>query len=339
MRFACGRDRREGRTAPRRRRDDISPTLARLRAKLPESAGGKENRSLQRRPRDTAFVPQLATSWEASDDGKTVTFRLREGVKWHDGEDFTSADVAYNALELWKKHLNFSTDLQRNLEAVDTPDAHTAVSAIPSRSRSGFWCAPLPISATSCRAISTKAPTCWTIRPTTRRSAPAPNGSSNTSAASYPFDREKAEALLDGAAGAIAFLRPGYFVETWGEVAQAAMAEGVLPTFIEPAQKIPMVSTIDVGRARRAAPVRGLDGQARRGARRAGRLERRRCGGRVRRCARPPGDARLCAARPACGRARCGRRSGRTSPSSGARWRAAEISPSAKRRAARARPT
>lgn len=94
---------------------------------LPESAGGKENRSLQRRPRDTAFVPQLATSWEASDDGKTVTFRLREGVKWHDGEDFTSADVAYNALELWKKHLNFSTNLQRNLEAVDTPDAHTAV--------------------------------------------------------------------------------------------------------------------------------------------------------------------------------------------------------------------
>ncbi len=57
------------------------------------------------------------------------------------------------------------------------------------------------------------------------------------------------EALLDGAAPAIAFLRCGYFVEAWSEVAGAAMAEGVLPSFLDPAQKIPMVSTIDVGRA------------------------------------------------------------------------------------------
>ena len=42
------------------------------------------------------------------------------------------------------------------------------------------------------------------------------------------------EALLDGAAPAMAFLRPGYFVETWGEVAEAAAMQGVLPTFLEP---------------------------------------------------------------------------------------------------------
>lgn len=57
------------------------------------------------------------------------------------------------------------------------------------------------------------------------------------------------EALLDGAAPAIAFLRSGYFVETWSEVAGAAATQGVLPSFLEPGQKIPMVSTIDVGRA------------------------------------------------------------------------------------------
>ena len=57
------------------------------------------------------------------------------------------------------------------------------------------------------------------------------------------------EALLDGTAPATAFLRSGYFVETWGEVAQTVMSESVLPTFLEPSQKIPMVSTIDVGRA------------------------------------------------------------------------------------------
>jgi uncharacterized protein YbjT (DUF2867 family) len=57
------------------------------------------------------------------------------------------------------------------------------------------------------------------------------------------------EARLDGVAPATAFLRSGYFVETWGEVAETVMSESVLPTFLEPSRRIPMVSTIDVGRA------------------------------------------------------------------------------------------
>ncbi|GEO18035.1 peptide ABC transporter substrate-binding protein [Microvirga aerophila] len=72
-------------------------------------------------------VPVLAISWDASPDGKSVTFKLREGVTWHDGKPFTSADVQFTALEMWKKHLNYGTQLQRDLEAVDTPDAHTAI--------------------------------------------------------------------------------------------------------------------------------------------------------------------------------------------------------------------
>ncbi|MDG1634675.1 ABC transporter substrate-binding protein, partial [Bacillus cereus] len=40
------------------------------------------------------LAPRLATSWEGSADGLTATFRLREGVNWHDGKPFTSADVA-----------------------------------------------------------------------------------------------------------------------------------------------------------------------------------------------------------------------------------------------------
>ena len=69
----------------------------------------------------------LATSWDAAADGKTITFKLRQGVKWHDGQPFTSADVQFNAMELWKVHLNYGTQLQRYLVAVDTPDEHTAV--------------------------------------------------------------------------------------------------------------------------------------------------------------------------------------------------------------------
>ena len=70
------------------------------------------------------------------------------------------------------------------------------------------------------------------------------------------------EALLDGVAPATAFLRSGYFIETWSEVAETVMSESVLPTFLEPSQKIPMVSTIDVDARRqpfsaRTGPARG----------------------------------------------------------------------------------
>ncbi len=40
-------------------------------------------------------VPRLATSWTTSDDGLTWTFQLAEGVVWHDGSDFSAADVVW----------------------------------------------------------------------------------------------------------------------------------------------------------------------------------------------------------------------------------------------------
>ena len=40
-------------------------------------------------------MPDLAETWEFSDDQRTWTFYLRHDVVWHDGEPFTAVDVKY----------------------------------------------------------------------------------------------------------------------------------------------------------------------------------------------------------------------------------------------------
>ena len=40
-----------------------------------------------------SVVPDLATSWSWDEDGVQLTFKLHEGVKWHDGQPFTARDV------------------------------------------------------------------------------------------------------------------------------------------------------------------------------------------------------------------------------------------------------
>lgn len=53
-------------------------------------------------------IPALAESWTLSPDGKTYTFKIRQGVKFHDGTDLDADAVVYNYLR-WK---NFPTELQ-----------------------------------------------------------------------------------------------------------------------------------------------------------------------------------------------------------------------------------
>ncbi len=77
--------------------------------------------------RDNATLelkPLLAESWEISEDKLTFTFKIRQGVKWHDGTPFTSADVVFS----YKTIMNPKVDAPqlrsyyqeiRDVEAID----------------------------------------------------------------------------------------------------------------------------------------------------------------------------------------------------------------------------
>lgn len=70
--------------------------------------------------------PVLASSWSVSDDGLRHTFKLRQGVKWHDGKEFTAADVRFSLLAFKRAgprgRITFAS-----VTDVETPDPHTAV--------------------------------------------------------------------------------------------------------------------------------------------------------------------------------------------------------------------
>src|SRR5438132_321881 len=72
-----------------------------------------------------SIVPDLATRWSWSEDGTELTFKLRDGIKWHDGKPFTAADVKCTFDLLTGKakeklRLNFRDAWFFNLEEVTT---------------------------------------------------------------------------------------------------------------------------------------------------------------------------------------------------------------------------
>lgn len=68
--------------------------------------------------------PALATEWSESDDGKTLSFKLREGVKFSDGADF-NAEVAKWNLERWMGKDDFSwIGVSDAMESVETDGSH-----------------------------------------------------------------------------------------------------------------------------------------------------------------------------------------------------------------------
>lgn len=75
---------------------------------------------------DLEPVPELAESWEVLEDGALYRFTLREGVTWHDGEPFDSADVKYSFEEvLLQLHSRTQASVGTAISSIDTPDPTT----------------------------------------------------------------------------------------------------------------------------------------------------------------------------------------------------------------------
>jgi peptide/nickel transport system substrate-binding protein len=71
----------------------------------------------------------VAEHWEMSPDGKTWTFKLRQGIQFHDGSKLTSADAKWS-LEMMLKPDSvaaFAARLRNLIGEIATPDAHTMV--------------------------------------------------------------------------------------------------------------------------------------------------------------------------------------------------------------------
>jgi peptide/nickel transport system substrate-binding protein len=77
-------------------------------------------------PDNLAPSPGIAKSWDVSDDGKTVTFKLEDGLKWSDGEPITSKDVKYSLDTLGRHGLLF-TSYTENIDSVEAPDPTTVI--------------------------------------------------------------------------------------------------------------------------------------------------------------------------------------------------------------------
>ena len=90
-------------------------------------AGTRAYSGLLEYNRDLSARPSLAESWSVSEDGLTVTFKLRDGVRFHDGQPFTSADVKFTVMEVLKQIHPRGASTFKEVERIDTPDARTVV--------------------------------------------------------------------------------------------------------------------------------------------------------------------------------------------------------------------
>ncbi len=84
--------------------------------------------SLVQDDEDLVIQPNLAESYEIAADGLTYTFNLVQGVKFHNGDELTSADVKYT-IDYYRDPEVASTIVNRfrNISSIETPDDYTVI--------------------------------------------------------------------------------------------------------------------------------------------------------------------------------------------------------------------
>lgn len=71
------------------------------------------------------YLPGLAEEWNISEDGKTVTLKIREGVKFHDGGDLTAEDIAFSLKRLTESPQTTSKMVSMTPESFIVEDDYT----------------------------------------------------------------------------------------------------------------------------------------------------------------------------------------------------------------------
>jgi peptide/nickel transport system substrate-binding protein len=94
------------------------------------------------------IVGDLAESWDIEEGGLVIVFKLRKGVKWHDGMPFTSTDVIFTYKRLIDPNVKtpYSSDFER-VKSIEAPDEYTVKVTYkepfsPALSSWGMWMMP-----------------------------------------------------------------------------------------------------------------------------------------------------------------------------------------------------
>ena len=84
--------------------------------------------------------PELAESWDVSQDFKQMKINLRKSVVWHNGREFTSDDVKYNILRVRDRSIGGGTFTNQSLwfDTIETPDKNTVILS-SNQSRPGVY--------------------------------------------------------------------------------------------------------------------------------------------------------------------------------------------------------
>ena len=92
-----------------------------------QTIGGKIYEGLLTFDQELNPIPGLAASWQVSEDGLTYTFDLQDDVKWHDGQPFSSEDVAFSLQTMLPQTHPIARTTMAAIDEIETPNASTVV--------------------------------------------------------------------------------------------------------------------------------------------------------------------------------------------------------------------